>query len=72
MVGGLIFLAAASILIVSFSRSTFHQTVEIGKMTPTDKHLSALHKADRVEVWKRRAGLVFALFLALSVAGWAL
>lgn len=34
-----------------------------------DKHLSALHKADRAYIWKRRAGLVFALLLALVVAG---
>jgi hypothetical protein len=38
-------------------------------MTPHPDHLNEVHKADRAWIWKRRAGIVFAVLLALVMAG---
>jgi hypothetical protein len=38
-------------------------------MIPTDPELKRDHKADRAYIWKRRAGVVFAVLLALVMAG---
>jgi hypothetical protein len=38
-------------------------------MTPSPDYLTENHKADRAWIWKRQAGIVFAVFLALVMAG---
>lgn len=38
-------------------------------MTPSLDHLTQSHKSDRAWIWKRRAGIIFAVFLALVMAG---
>jgi hypothetical protein len=41
----------------------------IGHGMANNEDIARHHKADRAWIWKRRAGIVFAVFLALVMAG---